>query len=184
MRMATGKRPRPRPSRPAHAKGPGSASGSPKQRRNADPRPPIGDPRPEGLDPEPDHKPARQPLELDDTRDPDHRGPFAESGPPDWQPISEVNGRLARRRLMGPPATRAGSGAFGTDVEPDWLRRRRLVRQAVPLDQWRTTRDQDAQEDEVEPATRLALSPSDIALAALPLAVGLVLLYLGWDRTP
>jgi hypothetical protein len=64
------------------------------------------------------------------------------------------------------------------------LRRRRLVRQAVPLDQWRTTRDQDAQEDEVEPATRLALSPSDIALAALPLAVGLVLLYLGWGRTP
>jgi hypothetical protein len=62
------------------------------------------------------------------------------------------------------------------------LRTRRTVRQAVPIEEWRARPYDASERDAAEGAPRIALSLSDVALAALPLLVGLIFLYLGWGR--
>jgi len=76
-------------------------------------------------------------------------------------------------------AGRTFADEFGPDSEPDWLRRRRVARQAIPAEQW-TLASATAESVEPDSAQRIALSASDVVLAALPLLVGLVLLWLGF----
>jgi hypothetical protein len=69
---------------------------------------------------------------------------------------------------------------FAPETEPDWLRRRRITREAIPLELWRPTDPEDGRPDEAGGSTRVVRSISYAVIAALPLIVGLILLFLGY----
>jgi len=76
---------------------------------------------------------------------------------------------LPRRRFVD---------GFGPELEPAWLRQRRAGREVVLPQEW-TTKSALAASSRLETPRHIALTASDAALAALPLIVGLVLLWLG-----
>jgi hypothetical protein len=63
--------------------------------------------------------------------------------------------------------------------EPDWLHRRKISREAVPLNGWRPDVPEELPVGAVAEPSTISLSASDLVLAVLPLAVGLLLLFLG-----
>lgn len=73
--------------------------------------------------------------------------------------------------------------ALDTTVEPDWLRRRRF-RDSAPPRLFRQAHRAEAEPvvDEPRPMPGLVLTPLDLVLAALPFAVGLLLLFAGADH--
>lgn len=79
-----------------------------------------------------------------------------------------------------PEPRRTFADTFAPEAEPDWLRRRRITRQAVSLEQWRHVLPEEGQPEGPERSVQIVLSISDVALAALPLVIGLILLFLGF----